>query len=322
MNLQSIDLNLLLVFEALLEERNVTRAAKRVGLSQPALSNALSRLRRVLEDPLFTRTSDGMTPTPVAQALSGPVRAGLEKLREAFDASQVFDPRASGKTFHLYTSDYTEITLVAPLLRSLGSEKGSVTLQILRPSSVFEPPSADALASSIDLAIGFFPNILGLDPQLRSERLWEENNVCIVRANHPLIRGKVSLRQFAEAEHAAHFSKTQGPGVIDALLSHKGLGRRIAVQSPNFGSIPFLVSASDLIAVIPERIARLFKRQTQIQILPLPFEMPPFVLTLLWHQRYHADPGSRWLRQALIDAAAAHRESSNFRPKPHFRPGK
>jgi DNA-binding transcriptional LysR family regulator len=313
MNLQAIDLNLLLVFEALLEERNVTRAAKRVGLSQPAMSNALSRLRRVLEDPLFTRTGEGMTPTPVAQALSGPVRSGLEKLREAFETNPVFDPAGSDRRFHLYTSDYTEFTLIAPMLRRLGREKGSVKLQILRSTSVFEPPPSAVLANSIDLAIGFYPNILGLDPQLRSERLWEENNVCIASAKHPTIRGRITLKQFGDAWHAAHFSKTEGPGVIDAILSQKGYVRRIAVQSPNFGGIPFLVSAGELIAVVPERIARLFKRQAPIQILPLPFDLPPFVLTLVWHQRHHTDPASRWLRQLLMETAVALCDSSKSR---------
>ncbi|HZS10586.1 MAG TPA: LysR family transcriptional regulator [Blastocatellia bacterium] len=304
MNLQTIDLNLLLALEALIEERNVTRAAKRVGLSQPAMSNALARLRRTFDDPLLVRTADGMTPTPAAQALISPVRSALTQLREALEEKPFFDPAASERTFHLLTSDYAEIVLLAPLLRELRSDPGSVRLRVQRPRSVFEPPSTSALAESFDLAIGFYPDALSLDARLHSEALWEEENVCIASASHRSIRGKLSLRQYAEADHVALFYKPQGPGVIDTLLAQKGYARRTIVQIPHFASVPFMVSGTDLIATIPERLARQFSRQLKLQILPVPVAMPPFRLTLLWHQRHHTDPAHRWIRGFIIETAA------------------
>jgi len=304
MNLQTIDLNLLVVLEALIEERNVTRAARRVGLSQPAMSNALARLRRTFDDPLLVRTAEGMTPTPAAQSLIVPVRSALSQLREALEEKRAFDPAASERTFHLLTSDYTEIVLLPALLRNLRAVSGSVTLQVQRPQSVFEPPSTSALAESFDLAIGFYPDALSLDARLHSETLWEEENVCIAAAKHSSVRGKISLKQYAEAEHATLFYKPQGPGLIDTLLAQKGYVRRTAVRVPHFASVPFMVSGTDLIATVPERLARQFSRQLKLQILPVPFEIPPLRLTLLWHQRHHSDPAHRWIRDFIIETAA------------------
>lgn len=307
MNLQSIDLNLLVILEALVEECNVTRAAKRVGLSQPAMSNALARLRRTFDDPLLVRTAEGMIPTPAAQALIIPVRQALAQLREALEEKAIFDPTATERTFHLLTSDYAEITLVAPLLQTLQTlrvNEGLIKLRIQRPRSVFEPPSTSSLADSFDLAVGFYPDALALDARLHSALLWEEQNVCIVSAKHPTIKGKLSLKQFAEAEHVALFYKPQGPGVVDTLLAQKGHTRKITVQSPHFASLPFIVSGTNLIATVPERMAKQFARLVKLQVLPVPLDLPAFRLTLLWHQRHHSDPAHRWLRQTLIETAA------------------
>jgi DNA-binding transcriptional LysR family regulator len=304
MNLQSMDLNLLVVLEALVEECNVTRAAKRIGLSQPAMSNALARLRRTFDDPLLVRTAEGMVPTPAAQALVIPVRHALTQLREALEEKAFFDPTATDRTFHLLTNDYAEIALVAPLLQTLRANARSIKLRIQRPRSVFEPPSTSSLADSFDLAVGFYPDALALDARLHSALLWEEQNVCLVSAKHPTINGKLSLKQFAEAEHVALFYKPSGPGVVDTLLAQKGYTRRIAVQSPHFASLPFIVAGTDLIAAVPERMARQFARQLKLQVLPVPLDLPAFRLTLLWHQRHHSDPAHRWLRATMIETAA------------------
>ncbi len=303
MNLQSIDLNLLVVLEALVEECNVTRAAKRVGLSQPAMSNALARLRRTFDDPLLVRTAEGMVPTPAAHALIIPVRQALAQLREALEEKSVFDPTATERTFHLLTTDYAEITLVAPLLQMLRANAGSIKLRTQRPRSVFEPPSTSSLADSFDFAVGFYPDALVLDTRLHSALLWEERNVCIVSAKHPTINGRLSLKQFAEAEHVALFYKPQGPGVVDTLLAQKGYTRKMAVQSPHFASLPFIVAGTNLIATMPERMAHQFARQLKLQVLPVPLDLPAFRLTLLWHQRHHSDPAHRWLRSAMIEIA-------------------
>ncbi|MCI0490580.1 MAG: LysR family transcriptional regulator [Blastocatellia bacterium] len=304
MNLQAIDLNLLLAFEALMDERNVTRAAQRIGLSQSAMSNALARLRRTFDDPLLVRGVKGMTPTPAAQALIVPVRAALAQLREAVEEKPRFDEQASQTVFHLLTSDYAEIILLAPLLERLRARARGVRLQIHRLNSLFESPAPASLSDSFDLALGFFPDAPALDTSLHSEVLWSEQNVCITRANHPTIKGKLSLRQYAAAHHIGVFYKSLGPGLIDALLAQKGHSRHLAVLVPHFASVPFLVAASDLIATVPESLARRFSEQVEIQILPLPFAIPAFRLTMLWHKRNEADPAHQWLRKMITETSA------------------
>ena len=304
MNLQAIDLNLLLAFEALMDERNVTRAAQRIGLSQSAMSNALARLRRTFDDPLLIRGAKGMTPTPAAQTLIIPVRAALAQLREAVEEKPRFDERASQRVFHLLTSDYAEVIFLGPLLERLRARARSVCLQIHRLNSLFESPAPPSLSESFDLALGFFPDAPALDTSLHSEVLWSEQNVCIARADHPMIRGKLSLRQYTAAHHIGVFYKSLGPGLIDTLLAQKGHSRHLAVLVPHFASVPFLVAASDLIATVPESLARRFSKHVKLQILPLPFTVPAFRLTMLWHERNETDPAHLWLRNLITETAA------------------
>jgi DNA-binding transcriptional LysR family regulator len=286
-----------------MEERSVSRAARRVGLSQPAMSNALSRLRRTFDDPLFARSSDGMAPTPAAQSLIGPVRSALAQLRSLFEEKPAFDPAASERPFQLLTNDYVELTLLPSLAKAIREQAGGVSLRVQRSSNVFEPPSANLLAEPFDIAIGFFPDALTLDARVRSELLWEDRNVCVARAGHPKIRGKISLRQYAEAEHVAVFYKKQGLGVIDTLLAQQGLSRRSAVVVPHFASVPVLVAATDFVATIPERLARQFSRELKLQSLRAPIDIPPLRLTLLWHERFHDDPAHRWMRELIAMTA-------------------
>jgi DNA-binding transcriptional LysR family regulator len=303
MNIKSFDLNLLLAFESLMVERNVTRAARRSGMSQPAMSNALARLRRAFDDPLFVRTSEGMKPTSVAQSLIAPVRAALDGLRAALEEKPTFDPASSQRTFRLLANDYAEAVLLAPMVEKLHATADGVTLKLERSRNLFQAPAPSSLADSFDLAIGFFPDVLSLETNLRSQVLWEERNVCIVRAGHPSIRGGVSLKQYAAAHHVAVFYKSEGPGVIDGLLQQKGYSRRTVVFVPHFASVPFIVSASDLIATVPERLAQHFKKGLKLQVLPAPVPIPLFRMVMLWHERSHTDPAHRWLRDLVAEAA-------------------
>jgi DNA-binding transcriptional LysR family regulator len=303
MNIRSLDLNLLLAFESLMIEGNVTRAARRSGLSQPAMSNALGRLRRAFDDPLLVRTPEGMKPTPVAQSLIVPVRAALDGLRAVLEEKPAFDAAVSHRTFRLLANDYAEIVLLAPLIQHLHSEASGVRLRVERPRSLFQPPASSSLAGSFDLAIGFFPDALSLETNLRSELLWEENNLCIVRQGHPVIRGKLSLKQYVAAHHVAVFYKSEGTGIIDSLLEQKGHSRSTVVLVPHFASVGFMVAASDLIATVPERLATRFRKHFKLQVLPLPLMMPRFRTMMLWHERSHTDPAHIWLRQLIAGQA-------------------
>jgi DNA-binding transcriptional LysR family regulator len=304
MNIRSFDLNLLLAFESLMIERSVTRAARRSGLSQPAMSNALARLRRTFDDPLLVRTPEGMKPTPIAQSLMTPIRTALDGLRTALEERPAFDAAASRRTFHLLANDYVEIVLLAPVIKELHANAGGLTIRVDRPRSLFQPPAPSSLADSFDLAIGFFPDAPSLEVSLRSELLWEESNVCIARQGHPSIRGKLSLRQYSAAHHVAVFYKSEGPGVIDSLLQQKGYSRRSVVLVPHFASVAFMVGASDLIATVPARLALQFNKKLKLQVLPAPVAIPPFRLMMLWHERSQADPAHTWLRNLITETAA------------------
>jgi DNA-binding transcriptional LysR family regulator len=303
MNIRSLDLNLLLAFESLMVEGNVTRAARRSGLSQPAMSNALARLRRTFDDPLLVRTPEGMKPTPVAQALIVPVRVALDGLRAALEEKPTFDAAISRRTFRLLATDYAEIVLLAPMIKELHAQASGITLRVDRPRSLFQPPSSSSLADSFDLAIGFFPDALSLETKLRSELLWQENNVCIVGAGHPSIRGKLSLKQYVSAHHVAVFYKSEGTGIIDSLLEQKGYSRRSVILVPHFASVGFMVGASDLIATVPERLALQLNQNLKLQVLPVPVSIPPFRTMMLWHERNHTDPAHIWLRTLVAETA-------------------
>ncbi|MFY9557155.1 MAG: LysR substrate-binding domain-containing protein, partial [Blastocatellia bacterium] len=227
----------------------------------------------------------------------------LTQLRAALEEKPSFDAGASKRTFHVLTSDYAEIILLAPLVGKLRDEAGGVSIHVHRPQNVFQPPSRTALSDSFDLAIGFFPDALSLDASARSQVLFQEENVCIASANHRSIRGKISIRQYAAARHAAVFYKSEGPGIIDTVLAQKGLSRHLTVLAPHFASVPFIVAESDLIATVPRRLALRFSKPLKLQVLHIPFAIPPFRLTMLWHERVDSDPAHAWLRGLVAGVA-------------------
>jgi DNA-binding transcriptional LysR family regulator len=298
-NLASLDLNLFLVFEALMNERNVTCAGRAVGLSQPAMSNALARLRRIFNDQLFIRTSGGMLPTSSAQSLFTAIGPALKEMRAALETPPpVFNPASSSHTFHILANDYAEALLITPLVRRLGQQIGNVSLRLYRTQSLFQPPPASALSDTYDFALGFYPEPIALESSLRSVQLWEDRNIVLVRRAHPRIRSRLSVRRYADARHVAVFYKTEGPGLIDTLLAQQGLIRHQALLVPHFSSVPHLVASSDMIATFPERFSRLF-RHLKLRHLPVPIAMPPFRLTMVWHERRENDPAHRWLRDRI-----------------------
>ncbi len=303
MNLQSFDLNLLLAFESLMVERSVTRAARRLNHSQPAKSNPLAQLRSTFDDPLLVKTREGMKPTPTAQALIVPVGEALAQLRAALDEKPAFDAAVNRRTFHLLANDYVETLLLAPLLKGFHAKAPGVTIRVDRQASLFQPPSPSALTGPHDLAIGFFPDALSLESSIHSELIWEERNVCIASRSHPRVRGRLTLKQYATASHVAVFYKSEGPGVIDTILAQHGYARRVATFVPHFAVVPFIVASSDLIATVPERLARVFASVLKLQVLAAPLMIPPFRLAMLWHERNDRDAAHLWLRNLIAETA-------------------
>lgn len=299
MNISSVDLNLLTAFEALLEERNVTRAAKRVHLSQPAMSNALARLRVLFEDPLFKRVSRGITPTTRALELAGPVRGGLALLRAAFDERRVFNPAGSGRTFRLAMSDYSELRVLPGLMRRISSFSPHIQVLVRRTERVFFPPEDDLRSGAIDTAIGFFPEDSALNAGTRAMDLLTEENVCIFRRGNPLLRKRFGLREFASAGHVGIFYRFESRGLIDNILAGHGLRRRLQTATPHFLAAPFLVAESDLVAVVPAGLAMRARKSLPIEIRKVPFDLPPLRMRVLWHENVEEDPAHVWFIEQL-----------------------
>jgi len=299
MNISAIDLNLLRVLEALLAERSVTRAARRVGLSQPAASNALNRLRALLRDPLLVRSGRGMRPTPRAQQLAGPVHAALDQLRQALEDRPAFEPASSRRKAVLGATDYGELAILPGLLAALGRRAPNITLKVRRLPEIFSAPQRDLEDGTVDLAFGFYAEAPALSAGLFSRTLWSERHVCLVRRGHPHIRKTLSLAQYTSAGHVGIFYRGEGPGLIDTALAKRGLERRLAAEAPHFLSVPHLVAATNLIATVPERLASRFCRLLPLRSMPLPLDLPPFPFTLLWAERSNSDPALAWLREQI-----------------------
>ena len=292
-NVQEVDLNLLRVFDAVLRDRGVTAAARRLDLTQPAVSNALARLRALFDDALFVRTSAGMDATPFARELAGPVRQALALLESALAHGPGFDPATSTRAFRFYMSDLGQIEFLPPLVERALKLAPLVRLEAV---ALEVEDIAEALgAGTLDLAVGFLP---GLGPPVRRQPLFRDPYVCLMRAGHPLAQEKLTRKAFLAASHAL-VSYRGGHRVIEEAFERAGLARRIALRVPHFTVVPMVLERSDLILTLPARVARVFERREGLKSLPIPLPIPPAEVAAHWHERFEADPGGRWLREQV-----------------------
>src|SRR5271170_7844150 len=297
MNISGIDLNLLLAFEALIDERNVGRAAKRVGLSQPAFSNAIARLRVRLGDSLFVRTAHGMIPTPRAERLATPIRAALAQLRQTFEAPESFDPSVSAQRFRIGLSDDVELRLAPVFARAMLS--GELQMQTRRLDWLFTVPENELRNGTLDFAIGYFPDARYLAPGLIMEGLSEENNVVIARRGHSMWKRKLTLHRFTMLDHAAVIYRNQLWGLIDNELASRGLRRRLRLALPHCLSVLHAVASSDLVACIQQSVVAAFGKPLGLVSRAEPLGLPPFVLRMVWHRQRNDDPAQVWLRNLI-----------------------
>jgi LysR family nod box-dependent transcriptional activator len=300
MNLGGLDLNLLVALDALLSERSVTRAAQRVGLSQPGMSNALGRLRRLLDDPLLVRQGATLVPTARAEALIGPVHEALELIRRALDAPLHFDPATDRRSFRLSCSDYSVLMLIGPLVRALGTDAPGIVVEVL-------PRLADAgralVNGDVDLVIEP-PEIIG-DADLESLRLWEDRWECCVWEGNTRVGARMTLERYTALGHLIYSMGSAGQPVAlpDIHMARLGVPRRIEVSVESFLLAPFLLQGTDLVTLIPKRAEAFLRRTGDIRVLESPIELPPLVETLWWHSRATADPAHAWLRTRIIEVA-------------------
>jgi len=295
MNVQDLDLNLLRVFDAVLRDRSVTAAARHLGLTQPAVSNALARLRGSFEDELFVRTPGGMDATPFARELAEPVRQALALLESALAHGPGFDAATSTRAFRFYMSDLGQIEFLPPLVERAQRVAPGVRLEAV---TMEVEDISDALAAgALDLAVGFLP---GLGPPVRRQPLFRDPYVCLMRADHPAARTRLTKKAFLEASHAL-VSYKGGHRVIEEALERAGLARKIALRVPHFTVVPMVLERSDLILILPSRVARVYERQGNFRYLPPPVAIPPADVAAHWHERFERDPGNRWLRDTILE---------------------
>lgn len=296
MNVATLDLNLLRVFDAVLQSRSVTGAAGRLGLTQPAVSNALGRLRQAFGDALFLRTPQGMEPTPYARELAEPVRRALTLLESALAHAPGFDPATSARSFRFYMSDLGQIEFLPPLVERVRRVAPGVRLEV----PVLEPEHvADALASgSLDLAVGFLP---ALGPPLRRQALFRDPYLCLMRADHSI--SLLTRKRFVEASHVL-VTYRGGHRVVEEALERAGAAQRIVLRVPHFTVVPMVLERTDLILTLPARVARVFEQRGRLKAMPPPVPVPRAEVAMHWHERFDADAGNRWLREQLASLFA------------------
>jgi DNA-binding transcriptional LysR family regulator len=292
------DLNLLPIFVALMEERSVTRAAERLGMTQPAMSNALARLRAMLQDQLFIRGRYGVQPTPIALELAPVIADALTKLDDAVVGQQDFDPAKAERLFTIAPNSYVEYVLAPAIVARLGRVAPGVTLRLT--------PYGNDLAET-GVVSGATAMVLGriVDPpdNLVVQHLMEESLACVVRADHPEIGDKITRKQFEALRHV----NVVPPGRLRAglfqALARQELRRDVAISVTNFFAVAEMVAVTDYCATLPRLICRRLADDRRLKVLPAPVDLGTFPVEMAWHMRYRHDPAHRWLRSLIAGVA-------------------
>jgi DNA-binding transcriptional LysR family regulator len=298
MNLTGIDLNLLVVFDALMTERQVTRAGERLGLSQPATSNALARLRSLTNDELFVRSRGTLHPTPVAIALAQQIQPALSQIQTALTPAQRFDPIASDRVFNIGMNDYVEFVLLPPLLEKLATTAPHVKIQVR--SGNREQQLALLDSGEIDLMCGLFPDKIAWHEQ---QLLFTEQFVCVCRRDHPSIGDTISLEDYVNADHLLVSVQEDMLGRVDFLLAQQNLSRNIAVSTPHFLVAPSILARTNLIATLVERVAKEFSPTLNLKTLPCPLLLQGFSVLMRWHQSMDNRGTNTWIRGIIVEVA-------------------
>lgn len=292
-NLRRIDLNLLVTLETLLTERSVTRAAKRLHLSQPSVSVQLRKLREIFSDPLLSPAPGGMLPTTRAQALLPAIRSALAEVRRVVSHSGAFDPKMAQITWQIAGADYAAHAMVLPLLTRLRRLAPGIRVSIRQASHAKMIKQLDS--GAIDLA---FLAMDTLPTHLHHRILYKENYVLIASKGHPALKRKLTLETFCELEHIVVSPDGGGfKGVTDAMLESRGRKRRVTLSTQHFLFVPEVVAQTDLVAMAPHRLVK--DRTDRLQILSPPLAIPSYDMAMIWHERSHVDTAHAWLREQV-----------------------
>jgi DNA-binding transcriptional LysR family regulator len=301
-SLSSLDLNLLVVLDALLTERHVTRAAGRLGLTQSACSHALGRLRAALGDPLLVRGPRGeMLPTPRAESLAPGLRAALRGLATAVRGEPPFDPATARRGFRVAAGDYPELVVLPSLVSLLAREAPGVDVWMVPLALTRDGVAAQLASGAADVAIG--PPGLRGPGGLYTRTLLEERFRCVVRRGHPAAGRRLTLARYCDLAHLLVSPRGTPGSLVDDALAALGRQRRIAASVPHFVVAPHVVASTDLIATLGERIVAATAAPLGLAVLAPPVELPRFTIAMTWHERTHQDPAQRWLRDVIARAA-------------------
>jgi DNA-binding transcriptional LysR family regulator len=297
MDIRAVDLNLLKAFDALISERAVTRAAGRIGLSQPAMSHALSRLRGLFSDDLFVRTPTGMEPTARAREIAPLVSAAIEHIEAALNLGVGFDPAKSTGIFTAGMAEYAEVAFVGRLAEAFAREAPRATLRLTPLTGVDAAEQLDR--GAIDVAIAHLGT---LPTHIESVLLLRDPFVVVARRGHPIAGQQLSIEAYAALNHVLVSPRGATNGALDRILVDFGLRRRIALLVATYLALPVALAAANLVATVPRRIARQIAATAEIETMPLPIDFS-MTVSMAWHRRAAGEPAQSWFRSRLIEAA-------------------
>lgn len=295
MNIRNIDLNLIVILKELIQEKNTVKVGKKLGLSQPAVSNALKRLRHTFQDPLLVRASRGLVPTNRALELEAPINALLKEIEFIFQGQEKFDPKKAKLTFRLSTTDYFEQVVLAKLLAVFEKEAPGCTL-IIRPTQG-TLPKEELEEGKIDLAIaGFYGE---LPENFYQQRLFEDDFVCVAKKDNPLFKGQLTLKKYAEAQHILISTQGDMKSKSKEILGKKGFTQKYLAGVSSFTSPGWILTKTDLLLTCPRKLALAYKQFLPVKVQELPFELGKISVIQVWHGRSHSDDAHMWLRDII-----------------------
>lgn len=300
MNINTVDLNLFLVFQAVYQTRSVTLGGDRLSMTQSAVSNALKRMRERFNDPLFVRTTEGMVPTPFADLLIGPIEAGLLQFTQAIEYASVFDPLASDRTFRIAINDIGQLVMMPSLLVAARHRAPGVRFETVDASSLGEAGQR-MQHGQIDLAIGSWAQ---MGPAFYQQRLFDETFVVLMHHGHPLAASGLSFDAYMGADHITYSPSGATDWALQQTLKRTGVvsQRTVVLTAGHSLGLSTMVATSDLLLTVPQRLAQaMTAARTDLRVLPAPFDVVPFQIRQQWHERFHRDTGNRWLRELVFE---------------------
>ena len=289
LNPEEIDLKLLRLLDSLYATRSVTRTAEQIALSQPTVSIGLARLRKMLSDPLFVRTSEGMQPTPRTEDLMPAVRQVLAGMSQLISSASQFDAATSERTFRIFMTDASHITLMPRLFAHVHALAPGIRLEA---ATIGTQMASELQSGEADLALGLIP---GLEAGFYQQALFDQDWICLANPRHPRLGAKLTLKTYLSEAHVGIVSGT-GATLLDNALHRAGQQRQVQLALPGFLGLPAILQGSDLIATLPRHIGETLAHSAGLRVLPCPLPIDGFTVKQYWHTRFHHDPANTWLR--------------------------